>query len=310
MNGIRWSLKKREALWGAIFVSPWLVGVAVLVAWPLGRTILLSFQRVTLLTGLQAEWAGLANYVDVMSRDVEFIPALIGTVTDFVINAPVVIVFSLGMALLLVPIVRGQYFLRAIFFLPVIIGSASVIKEMLSMGTGEEMMASTLKSLQTVLGATQAQTQVARPAAYDLDVVTHAMGFIAPIQVVLDRLALIIWHTGVQILLFVAGLNSIPPTLYEAAEVDGSTGWEAFWKITLPMLSPVILVAGIFTLVDALADPLNAVLDHVITVSLGGEASMGYGAAMGVIYFVVVFVLVLLFLRISSRMVFYAGERQ
>ena len=301
---MRGSLKKREAVWGVIFVSPWLVGVAVLVAWPLVRTLLLSFQEVTVLTGLGAEWVGLANYQDVLSRDVEFIPALFGTVTDLVSNAPVVMVFSLAVALLLAPIVRGQYFLRAIFFLPVVIHSAGVIKQLLSIDTGGEMMISSLRSLQSVLGATSVEVQ---GSAFGLE---RTLSFVGPIRVVLDRLTVIIWRTGVQILLFVAGLNSIPKSLYEAAKVDGSTGWESFWKITLPMLSPVILVAGIFTLVDALSDPLNAVLQYVIAISLGSQASMGYGSAMAVMYFVVVFALILLFLRIASRMVFYAGERQ
>jgi ABC-type sugar transport system permease subunit len=133
---------------------------------------------------------------------------------------------------------------------------------------------------------------------------------VAPIQVVVNRLTVIIWHTGVEILLFVAGLKSIPPSLYEAAQVDGATGWESFWKISLPLLSPVILVAAIFALVDLFTDPLNNVVQYIMDVGIRRQGRLESAAALGVLYFVVVFVVLLLVTRFASKLVFYAGERQ
>ena len=193
---------------------------------------------------------------------------------------------------LLARVRRGQTTLRAIFFMPVVIGSAGVIQELLRAGAGDEIMMSTMEPI------------LVSSASSPLE-----GGIITPIQAVLDRLTLIIWRTGVQILLFVAGLNSIPPSLYEAAYVDGSTDWEAFWKISLPMLSPVILVAAIYTLVDSFTDPLNKVVDYIMDVSIGASLRLDYGAALGWIYFLLVFALIGLLLRLSSGLVFYAGER-
>ena len=289
---MRISLRKQQILWGYIFISPWIVGTLLLFAWPLARSLLLSFQRVTGLVQLKSEWAGLANYIEAFREDVRLIPTLTETLGDLALDLPLILVFSLIMAVLLARVGRGQTTLRAIFFMPVVIGSAGVIQELLRAGAGDEIMMSTME-----------------PILVSSDSSSLGGGIITPIQAVLDRLTLIIWRTGVQILLFVAGLNSIPPSLYEAAYVDGSTDWEAFWKITLPMLSPVILVAAIYTLVDSFTDPLNKVVDYIMDVSIGASLRLDYGAALGWIYFVLVFVLIVLLLRLSSGLVFYAGDR-
>ena len=290
---MRLNLKKQQILWGYIFVGPWLIGAAVLFVWPMGRTLLLSFQEVTDLAFLQTEWVGLVNFSDILFKDVGFIPALITTMKEVVINVPLILVFSLLMAVFLAQVTRGQTFLRAVFFLPVVIGSAGVIQQLLEYGAGDELAAVTLGPLLQSMGeGGQGET------------------IVAPIQVVVNRLTVIIWHTGVEILLFVAGLKSIPPSLYEAAQVDGATGWESFWKISLPLLSPVILVAAIFALVDLFTDPLNNVVQYIMDVGIRRQGRLESAAALGVLYFAVVFVVLLLVTRISSKLVFYAGERQ
>ena len=288
------SLRKQEIIWGYVFVTPWVIGAAVLLMWPLLRSLLLSFEKVTDLINLQTEWVGLANYTEAFREDVRFLPRLLRSVQDLAVNLPLILVFSLTMALLVTGVNRGQTFLRAVFFLPVVIGSSGVITELLEAGAGDMIIDSTMERLMAGLGASTGEDQ----------------GIVAPVQVVVERLTLIIWHTGVQILLFIAGLNSIPPSLYEAAKVDGSTGWEAFWKITLPMLSPVMLVAAIYTVIDSFTDPLNSVVNYIMEISIREQLRLGYGAALSWMYFVVVFLLILLLVRISSRLVFYMGERQ
>ena len=287
------SLRKQEIIWGYMFVTPWVIGAAVLLIWPLLRSLLLSLENVTDLINLQTEWVGLANYTEAFREDVRFLPRLLGSVQDLAVNLPLILIFSLTMALLVTGVTRGQTFLRAVFFLPVVIGSSGVITELLEAGAGDMIVDSTMERLMAGLGESTGEEQ----------------GIVAPVQVVVERLTLIIWHTGVQILLFIAGLNSIPPSLYEAAKVDGSTGWEAFWKITLPMLSPVMLVAAIYTVIDSFTDPLNSVVNYIMEISLREQLRLGYGAALSWIYFVVVFLLILLLVRISSRLVFYMGER-
>jgi len=288
------SLRKQEIIWGYIFVAPWVIGAAVLLAWPLLRSLLLSFESVRDLINLQTEWVGLANYTEAFREDVGFLPRLLSSVRDLALNLPLILVFSMMMALLVTGVNHGQTFLRAVFFLPVVIGSSGVITELLEAGAGDMIIDSTMERLMAGLGESTGEEQ----------------GIVAPVQVLVERLTLIIWHTGVQILLFVAGLNSIPPSLYEAARVDGSTGWEAFWKITLPMLSPVMLVAAIYTVIDSFTDPLNSVVNYIMDISLREQLRLGYGAALSWVYFIVVFLLILLLVRLSSRLVFYMGDKQ
>ncbi len=288
------SLRKQEIIWGYIFVTPWVIGAALLLLWPLLRSLLLSFESVRDLIDLQTQWVGLDNYSEAFREDVRFLPRLLGSVRDLALNLPLILVFSLMMALLVTGVGRWQTFLRAVFFLPVVIGSSGVITELLEAGAGDMIIDSTMERLMAGLGESTGEEQ----------------GIVAPVQVVVERLTLIIWHTGVQILLFIAGLNSIPPSLYEAAKVDGSTAWEEFWKITLPMLSPVMLVAAIYTIIDSFTDPLNSVVNYIMDISLREQLRLGYGAALSWVYFVVIFLLIMLLVRISSRLVFYMGERQ
>lgn len=287
------SLRKQEIIWGYIFVVPWVIGAAVLLVWPMLRSLLLSFENVRDLINLQTEWVGLANYTEAFREDVGFLPRLLSSVRDLALNLPLILVFSMMMALLVTGVNRGQTFLRAVFFLPVVIGSSGVITELLEAGAGDMIIDSTMERLMAGLGESTGEEQ----------------GMVAPVQVVVERLTLIIWHTGVQILLFIAGVNSIPPSLYEAARVDGSTGWEAFWKITLPMLSPVILVAAIYTVIDSFTDPLNSVVNYIMDISIREQLRLGYGAALSWVYFIVVFLLILLLVRLSSRLVFYMGDK-
>ena len=285
-------LRKQRMIWGYIFVGPWVIGMLILVAWPLARSLLLSFQKLTDLVYLQAEWAGTAHYEEAFFEDIGFLPTLVSTISDLGINLPLILVFSLTLALLMSRVSRGLGALRAIFFLPVVLGSAGVIQQLNMAGYTEVMMDTGASADLTMSAGASVQ------------------GVISPIQQVVQRLSLVIWHTGVQILLFVAGLNSIPLSIYDAAAVDGASGWESFWKITLPMLSPVIMVAAIFTVVETVTDPLNPTVRYIMDTSIRTQLRLDYGAALGWLYFALVFLLLLVILWVSSRTVFYAGERQ
>ncbi len=285
------TLKQQQSLWGYIFVSPWVVGLALLFAWPLGRSLMLSFQRVTDLFQWQTEWVGLDHYRQIFTEDIVFTPVLLDTLENVAIDVPLILVFSLLLALLLTGVGRGQTFLRAVFFLPVVIGSAGVIQHMLSVGVGDQLLMSTLEPLMQGLGA-------------EVDSVVEG----TPIQWIVTRLTAIIWFSGVEILFFIAGLNSIPPSLYEAARVDGASPWESFWKITLPMVSPVILLVTIYAMIDQLTFPENPMIKYIMQVGVRGQ-QLEYASALGMAYFIVVFLQIALVVRIMSKFVFYAGEK-
>jgi ABC-type sugar transport system permease subunit len=125
----------------------------------------------------------------------------------------------------------------------------------------------------------------------------------------LNRAIFVLWRSGVQILIFIAGLKGIDPALYEAAEVDGASAWGRFWKVTLPMLSPVILVNIIYTIIDSFTDYFNRVLWYIRLVTFVTDLRIGYPSALGFIYFILIFVLVILVFIFVSRFTFYRGER-
>ncbi|MCY4092742.1 MAG: sugar ABC transporter permease [Caldilineaceae bacterium] len=285
------TLKQQQSLWGYIFISPWVLGLALLFAWPLGRSLMLSFQKVTDLFQWQTEWVGLDHYRQIFTEDIVFTPVLLDTLENVAIDVPLILIFSLLLALLLTGVGRGQTFLRAVFFLPVVIGSAGVIQHMLSVGVGDQLLMSTLEPLMQGMGA-------------EVDSVVEG----TPIQWIVTRLTAIIWFSGVEILFFIAGLNSIPPSLYEAARVDGASPWESFWKITLPMVSPVILLVTIYAMIDQLTFPENPMIKYIMQVGVRGQ-QLEYASALGMAYFLVVFLQIALVVRILSKFVFYAGEK-
>src|SRR5690606_30645317 len=193
--------------------------------------------------------------------------------------------------------IRGRLFFRAVFFLPVVIASGLVVERLFEqlVETGQTM------------GAQQTVTR-----GIDLPGIVHLY---LPEEVanaildVLNRLTLILWRSGIQILLFLAGFQGISGTYYEAARCDGATDWELFWKVTLPMLSPIILVNIIFTIVGSFTDRFNPMLDLIRDAAFTGTFRMGFAAAMGWVYFAVIFLVLALVLATSRYWVFYSGER-
>lgn len=107
-----------------------------------------------------------------------------------------------------------------------------------------------------------------------------------------DQLLLVMWDSGVQILIFLAGLQTISPSLYEAAKCDGATKWESFWKITFPMLMPMIFVNTLYSIVNSFTNPNNFMMNHIISNVFGANGDYAYGSAMGWIYFVLIFIII------------------
>ena len=130
------------------------------------------------------------------------------------------------------------------------------------------------------------------------------------LQSVLDRITVVLWKSGVQIVLFLAGLQGISSSLYEAARVDGATEWEMFWKITLPMISPVILMNVVYTIVAFFTDGTNPIVDYIYKQSFSNPQQFAHGAAMGWVYFAFAFALCGLCIGVLSRYVFVSGGKE
>ena len=286
------TLRRRNALNGFLFISIWMAGLLVFFLLPLIRNFALSVTdaQVSTVRDNSYKFIGIQNYIEAFSVDIEFLPYLLDTLQNLVVDVPVILAFSLAVALLAVQPMRGNAVFRAIFFLPVVIGSAVVVGRLFDQ-LGNQL----------VLFRGQAAQQFLY--IYLGDRLPYFINF-------LSRSVFILWRSGVQILIFIAGLKSIDPALYEVAQVDGASPWSQFWKITLPMLSPVILINITYTIIDSFTDYFNTVLRYIRVVTFQQNAMrLGYPSALGVIYFVLIFALVIIIFAVVSKFTFYRGER-
>ena len=283
------SLRKQEAIAGYSFVALWVVGFVVFLFLPLIRNGLLSLTDAELVQQGEPQYIGMANYVEAFTLDVEFVPHLLHTLRNLVVDVPVILAFALVVALLAMQRVPGRTIFRAIFFLPVVIGSSVVVGHLFDTAGNQVVLfrgAEMQRFLQIYLGE--------RLPAF--------LSF-------LNRSIFVLWRSGVQILIFIAGLKGIDPALYEAARVDGASAWNSFWKITLPMLSPVMLVNIVYTIIDSFTDYFNEVMYYIRMVTFRISLRLGYPSALGNIYFIIIFALVLVTFLVLGRVTFYRGER-
>jgi len=288
---LRRSLWLRNMVEAYSFLLLWLIGFAMFMAVPLGKSFYYSFNKMMITkNGLVPDWTGLANFRRAFSTDVAFLPLLKNSVMSLLIQVPLILVFAMMAALLLNRNIIGRTFFRGVFFLPVIIASGAVLVEMLRLGA-ERMPLFTSSSLFLAL----------------MDIIPPDI--LEPLLVLADQLTLVMWDSGVQILIFLAGLQTISPSLYEAANMDGATKWESFWKITFPMITPMILVNTVFSIVNSFTSARNQMMTYIRTVVFQ-QNDYGYGAAIGWIYFVLAFVMIgLVFLIFRKSLTNTDGRR-
>ena len=222
--------KTRNMLLGYAFILPWFIGLLVFTAWPVIYSMYLSLCRVAVTTsGIDAQFTGFVNYVQAFREDINWSGLLVNQSLYVLGCTPLIIVFSVIMALLLNQKVRGRLFFRALYFFPVIIISGPVMKELLT---------NNASSVITAEG--NAFNQIFSQIPYIGDAIIFAF----------SELVLILWYSGVQVLIFLAGLQKIDKSMYEAARIDGASGWEIFWKLTIVQLKPMALINAIFTIVQ------------------------------------------------------------
>lgn len=306
-------LRAREGLW---FIVPWVAGFVAFVAWPLFFSLWLSFNRVNP-AGFSTRWTGLQNFARAFVVDIDFLPILLGTVRDVVLETPVLLVFSLAVAILLNKNLPGRALLRALFFLPVVIGSGYVMQELLGQGVGGLSVVLGVEGgpeATLTVGGAQVSTQAVTPETPNVVNISAFLNeFLGPqaatgINEFLNRLGLTLWRSGIQILLFLAGLHGISQSLYDAGRIDGANEWTLFWTLTLPMISPIIVAVLIFSIVDSFTDVFNEMLPYIRQQAFA-ERNYGYSAALSWIYFGIILALILAILAIMRRRIFYQGQR-
>lgn len=247
-KGFRLSYEQRNAIRGYGFILPWLIGFLVFYVgclFQLGRFSLLDI-KIDAATGTRVDtFVGLKNFVEAFTAHASFKQTLTSSLIDMIIDLPMIIFFSLFVALMLNRNFRGRGLVRAIFFLPVIL-SADAVGAAITRAT--ELMNA---------GVSSSAAEMAAAGGVSVSYYIELFGDLALPPAVLEyivgavnRIATIIKGSGVQIILFIAALQSIPGSLYEVAKIEGATGYETLWKVTIPMVMPHIITNTIYTLVD------------------------------------------------------------
>ncbi len=269
----RLSIEKKKKIEGFVLVLPFIIGLFAFFLYPLFMSVKLSFGKVTSVSGFQVAWSGFSNYLEVFTDDVTFVPTFLAVMRDTAVKIPLTVVFSLILAILINQKIRGRGLFRVLFFLPFLLGTGVVFEQLLNMGATTQLL-----TLET-LGITPEMIAYLGPTVSD-----GINGFLSIIVMVL-------WNGGVQTLLFLSGLQGIPTALYESANVDGASQWEVFWKITLPMIAPIMLVNIIFSITDSFTNITNPIIEYIQDVAFS-DLRFERAAAIGCLYLGFVLLLV------------------
>lgn len=276
MKKWRLTISRRRVISGYLFILPWLIGAVVFFINPFLQSLRLSFSRITKFKTFQMEWVGLENYRRAFVWDVDFIPMFIQVVRDTVINTIMIVIFSLFIAILINKNIKFRGFWRGVFFLPVLLGAGYIMEEILGIDAASG----------TVSGA--AVAEMARGISVPREFIRYFHPTIVQgITIFLNRITYVLWRSGVQIVIYLAGLQGISSSLYEAARCDSATEWQMFWKITFPMISPVMLLNTIYTIIDSFTDISNPIVTYVYDLGFK-QTQFEYSAAVSWLYFIFV----------------------
>jgi ABC-type sugar transport system permease subunit len=286
------TLSRKRALTGLVFIAPWLVGFIWFYASSLFMTITFSLSDVAVgADGYTLKFSGLKNFIFLFAEHGTFNQQLAASLIDMVVDAPLIIFFSLLMAMLLNAKFRGRTLARAIFFLPVILNSGAL----------QQALSVTRQMMAGGMSATSAQIAEASQAGLGVNL-DYYLGIFGDLFIpewaieyligAASRISSIITASGVQIVIFIAALQSVPGSLYEVAKIEGATGYETFWKITFPMVSPLIVTNVVFTVIMAFADSqvIQTSYDAIFTsqnYALGSVMSLASSFAVCALLFIV-----------------------
>ena len=300
------SLDRKKARAGWIFVLPFLIGLVFIYLPILWESISYSFYNYVSVDGIiTKEFVGFEHYRTALFGEADFAQSLITGLQEMAFNIPAILIFSLFVAVILNQKMIGRAAFRAIFFLPVVVSTGIMESIMVTSynASGGEMDLgagdSAAQKLESTLALEGLLETIFESLGVGSGLVTYISSAVASISGIINR-------SGVQILIFLAALQSISPAIYESCQIDGATSWETFWKITFPMVSPMILVNAVYTIIDSFTTDSNSVMTVINNMYMSPNPSGAYiSAAMGWMYFLVVLAIVGIVAAIFSAYVFY-----
>ena len=291
-------LQKRKAISGYLFISPFIIGFLAFMIQPLIQSLHMSFSDVQLGAGeFKTVWKGLDNYNYAFRVDANFVRLLTEELSRMAIYSVAIMVFSFFVALVLNQKFKGRALVRSVFFLPVILASGVMLK----LDSDNALMAAVAQTVemnaQGTTGISDALQEILR---------TTGVGVMAfeKLCEVIDNIYDVAISSGIQIIIFLSGLQTISVSMYEAADIEGCTKWESLWKITFPMVSSLFLVNWIYTVVDFCMRSDNEVIEK-ITTYMNVNLNYGLASAMSWTYFVLVMAIIGVSSLIISKGVYY-----
>ena len=305
------SLDRKKSRAGWLFVLPFLIGLVFIYFPIIWESISYSFYNYTTVDGIVTkEFAGLKYYTTAITGDAAFAQSLLTGLKEMAFDIPAILIFSLFVAVILNQKMVGRAAFRAIFFLPVVV-STGIMESVMTSSYGASGGSMDLGMEGAgAAGDEEVQLQTSTAVESLLMSIFGGLGFgtglVSYISSAVASISGIINRSGVQILIFLAALQSISPAIYESCQIDGATSWETFWKITFPMVSPMILVNAVYTIIDSFTTDSNSVMKLINDTYMGVQTgSKNISAAMGWMYFLVVLAVVGLIAAIFSAYVFY-----
>jgi ABC-type sugar transport system permease subunit len=294
------TLEGKNAITGYIFLLPFIIGFLSFMLFPIIESLTMVFSSVKIDTdkhGFAMEYIGLENIRRVVAVDPEFNRFVTEEIGRMLLIVPAIIIFSLFVALILNQEFKARGFVRAIFFLPVILSSGIMI--------GLETNNSLLNSMSEIIKEGNLMKSSVTGVLEDILVTEGAASdFMGYIFQIINQIYAIAMASGIQIIIFLSALQTIPPSMFEAAKIEGATSWECFWKITFPMVSSLILVNIVYSVVDYFLRTDNRVMTK-INIAMIQRMQFGFGTAMAWIYFLSVMIIIGIAITLISRKVYY-----
>lgn len=267
------ALKER---YGWICVSIWAFGLIVFFIVPIFQSILFTFCKVSVEAGkLDTQWVGFENLKYIFNEDEKFPDNLLSSVGSFAYSFPIILVLSLILALMLNQKFKGRVFFRAIYFLPVIIASGVILGTVI----GDSSVSSTSETDQAISANMINVAEIIEWTGLPEKIGEY-------FQDAINTIMNLVWKCGIQIILFIAGMQSIPDLYYEVSKVEGATAWEEFWFITFPSLSRVITLVTVFTMVELMTSQTDKVISQAY--NLISSEMFGESSAMLWVYFCII----------------------
>lgn len=294
------TLTQKRTVSGYLFILPWLVGFAAFYIRSLFMTIQFSLSNLTVgVSGYSLSWVGLKNYIYAFTVHGSFKQILTTSVINMVVDVPLIIFFSLFMALMLNRKMKGRTLIRAIFFLPVILNAEAIVD---AIETAAAMVATGVSS------SSQEMSQEAAGSmgiGYYIDLFGNLLisrQMLEYIVGAVSRITSIVSSSGVQIVIFIAALQSIPASMYEVAKIEGATAYETFWKVTFPMVMPHIITNVVYTVVDSFISSEVVTLAYETAFT---EFNYGLSSVFSLVSTVVTCLILVLVCGFISKRTFY-----